>query len=114
MEFPDTFIRLRPGRLRDEMNPRRTVRSWDAGTEEITLAGFLDSEDPGEQPSASRSELVTTAVLYLADTQADVRRGDRITDGERTWDVQGFPAAPRNPFTGWRPYKVVNLQEVRG
>lgn len=113
MDFPTALRRLRPKQVQDPMNPRRTVESWDE-TDELVLAGFLDSEASSEVTGASREELVHTATLYLDDPTADVRRGDLITDGTHKWRVQGFPAAPMNPFTGWRPYIEIRLQEVTG
>lgn len=113
MDFPTTLRRQRARQVADPMNPRRTVESWD-DPDEITLAGFLDSESSSEVTSASREELIGTATLYLDDATVDVRRGDLITDGVHKWRVQGYPAAPMNPFTGWRPYIEIRLQEVTG
>ena len=113
MEHPTTLKRVRARQVADPMNPRRTIESWD-DPDEITLAGFLDSESSSEVTSASREELIGTATLYLDDATADVRRGDLITDGVHKWRVQGYPAAPMNPFTGWLPYIEIRLQEVTG
>ena len=113
MEHPTTLKRVRARQVADPMNPRRTIESWD-DPDEITLAGFLDSESSSEVTSASREELIGTATLYLDDATADVRRGDLITDGVHKWRVQGYPAAQMNHFTGWRPYIEIRLQEVTG
>lgn len=113
MDYPTGLRRLRPKQVQDPMNPRRTVESWDE-TDELVLAGFLDSETSSEVTGASREELIHTVTLYLDDVTVDVRRGDLITDGTHKWLVQGFPAAPMNPFTGWRPYLEITLKEVVG
>ncbi|OLO60629.1 hypothetical protein BKH24_05830 [Actinomyces oris] len=113
MDFPSRFIRRRPRKVPDPVNPRRMIESWDT-TDDIELHGFLDSQDSDEDPGPVRSEVSTTATLYVEDTTLDVARGDLITDGVHSWRVDGFPATPKNPFTGWQPYLVIRLKEVRG
>lgn len=113
MEHPTTLKRVRARQVPDPMNPRRTIEDWDK-PDELPLPGFLDSESSSEASNATRAELVSTATLYLDDTAADVRRGDLITDGTHKWRVQGYPTAPMNPFTGWRPYLEIKLEEVTG
>lgn len=113
MVFPSRFTRRRPRKVPDPVNPRRMIESWDT-TNDIELHGFLDSQDSDENPGPVRSEVSTTATLYVEDTTLDVARGDLITDGAHSWRVDGFPATPKNPFTGWQPYLVIRLKEVRG
>ena len=83
MDFPSRFIRRRPRKVPDPVNPRRMIESWDTTND-------------------------------IEDTTLDVARGDLITDGAHSWRVDGFPATPKNPFTGWQPYLVIRLKEVRG
>lgn len=113
MNFPTRLTRQRPATKPDPMNPRRTLTDWSV-IDEVEVTGFLDSQASNEAPDATRAQLLVDAVFYMDDLSADVRRGDRLTDGTRSWTVQGFPQAPLNPFTGWQPYQVVNLKEVRG
>ena len=113
MEFPSRLTRLRAGRKPDPMNPRRSLPDWEAA-ERLEVAGFLDASESSEVSSALRQELVSSVTLYLPGVGADVRRGDRVTDGTRTWSVTGEPDVPLSPFTGWQPYMVLTLEEVRG
>lgn len=108
-----SFVRQRARQVTDPMNPDRTISTWENPVE-IDVVGFLDSASSTEVQGASRAEVVTSADLHLPDALVDVKRGDRITDGDRTWVVEGFPPAPVNPFTGWQPYKVARLKEVVG
>lgn len=81
----------------------------------MTVYGTLASKASIEQPDPVRDEAISTAELILDDQDSDVQRGDRIkaADG-RVWDVQGYPHDDRNPFTGWQPTLVCDLQEVMG
>lgn len=109
----DTFTRQRAPRVPDPYNPDATVEDWDNPVE-ISLEGFFDASFGTEQTDALRSQAVTFKVLALTNTQADVSRGDRIKQGEKVWTVEGFPDAPRNPFTGKRPYLYLRLKEAVG
>ena len=113
MRFPTRLTRQRPATKPDPMNPRRTLTDW-GSVSELEVSGFLDSQTSGEAPDATRAQVQADAVLYIDEVSADVRRGDRLTDGTRSWTVQGFPHVPVNPFTGWQPYLAVNLREVHG
>lgn len=106
-------IRQRATTTPDPYNPDRTVTSW-ADPDEITLQGFLDSQQSVDVGTAGRLETTSNATLNLADPAADVQRGDRIKIGDRLWNVVGFPPAPMNPFTGWRPWLICTLREVTG
>ncbi|QHJ77024.1 MAG: hypothetical protein [Caudoviricetes sp.] len=115
MACSQTYERLRRPSVPDPYNPDSTVPGgWDQAVS-ITVHGVLASKSSLEQPDPVRSEAISTAVLILDDPDADMRRGDRIkaADG-RLWDVQGYPHADINPFTGWRPTLACDLQEVTG
>ena len=113
MMYGSRLVRQRPRMVASHLNPERLVPAWD-DPDELDVVGFLDAAATSEDPDVSREEAVSSATLYVDDPAVDIRRGDRITDGVRSWRVQGFPAAPMNPFDGWQPYVVVNLREVKG
>lgn len=113
MRFTEQFERLRRVMVPSATNPDRMVASNDF-TEPVSFRGFLDSESSLDEAHASREGVSSSAVLFIEDTSFDIRRGDRVRGGERMWEVIGFPPAPMNPFSGWRPYREVRLREVRG
>ena len=115
MACSQTYERLRRPSVPDHYDPDSTVQGgWDQAVT-ITVHGALASKSSLEQPDPVRSEAISTAILILDDPDADVRRGDRIKAAYgRLWDVQGYPHADINPFTGWRPTLVCDLQEVTG
>lgn len=115
------LIRLRRQNKPDPYNPDRQVpTSWDqAVSAQIkgVLVAITSTEHPGaSHPAALREDIAYTAQLIIDDPKADIQRGDRIClpDHSHCWDVQGFPQANQNPFTGWQPTLVCNLKEVRG
>ncbi|MEE8738293.1 MAG: hypothetical protein SOI66_05215 [Bifidobacterium sp.] len=112
----DDYQRQRRRKIADPYDPTSvTLGDW-TDPDSITVSGHIHTVTSSEQTGdPSRSEVVSTAEFVTDDLTADIKRGDRIvsTDG-RKWDVQGFPARDRNPFTGWQPTLVASLQEVVG
>lgn len=113
MRFTEEFERLRRKMVPSATNPDRLVAS-NVFDEPARFRGFLDSESSLDTANADREGVSSSAVLYIEDTRFDIRRGDRVRAGDRMWEVIGFPPAPMNPFTGWRPFREVKLQEVKG
>ncbi|AZS46672.1 hypothetical protein [Microbacterium oxydans] len=113
MQFLDSFIRQRAERITDPYNPDAEVDDWEEPYE-LPLEGYFETQSSSEQIDAGREQVITLRTLVLADPDADVRRGDRIVQGDKVWTVQGFPDAPRNPFTNWRPGLWVRLIEGVG
>lgn len=108
------FMRERATLVVDPYNPDAPgVPSWD-NPDTLTVYGYLVSQSSTEQSDPVRSQLVTTKQLVLDDPTVDVRRGDRIRQGANLWTVMGIPEADVNPFTGWQPTRVCNLEEVTG
>lgn len=113
MKYLQQFDRQRARRVPDPYDPDATVEDW---TDPIVLplAGYFDASSSTEQTDPVRDLVLTTRTLVVPDPDADVRRGDRIVQGEKTWTVEGFPDAPTNPFTGWRPGLFIRLREGVG
>lgn len=106
--------RVRAGRKPDPYNPSADLEDW-GDPDELELEGFIASSSSTEQTDAARESAISTAVLTIANPEADVRRGDRVRgpDG-REWEVVGIPSRDGSPFTGWRPTLEVDLEEVLG
>lgn len=118
MPHLDRFEVSRPGTKPDPYNPDRVIET---GYQQIgEIRGYLASRKSSEMtdrvrdPGRTRTESVSQ--LVIPDPDADVRIRDRINDPTRNriWLVTGFPAADRNPFTGWHPTLVAELEEVIG
>ena len=108
------FVRLRPKRIVDPYDPESTVvGSW-ADADRLELRAFFASQQGVAQSDPVRAQIITTKQLIVDDPDADVQVGDRITQGDKMWTVTGFPTNDRNPFTGWQPTLVAQLEEVRG
>ena len=108
------FVRQRAVLVADPYDPDAAgVPSWDA-PDEVTVWGYLASISSTEGADPVRRQVLAAKQLVLDDPGADVERGDRIRQGARVWVVVGFPVVDMNPFTGWRPTRVVNLEEVQG
>lgn len=115
MPHRQAYTRMRRRTIPDPYDPEHLVPGgWDQA-DTMTVHGTLASKASIEQPDPVRDEAISTAELILDDPDADVQRGDRVkADDGRVWDVQGYPHADRNPFTGWQPTLVCDLQEVIG
>jgi hypothetical protein len=114
-EHGETFQRLRAGEVVDPYNPDEPTREdWSNPSVLILPNAYLASQASSVGGDAVREPLTTTDQLIIPDPLADVVVGDRIRRGARSWSVTGFPAADKNPFNGWRPTLVVNLEEATG
>ncbi|KAB1662822.1 hypothetical protein [Pseudoclavibacter sp. CFCC 13611] len=116
MRFPraEVFTRLRAGLLTDPYDPETVIGMDWAHPDELEVYGFFASQQSLEQSDPVRAQIITTKQLVLESPDADVQAGDRIRKGDQTWSVTGEPAADINPWSGWRPSRVVNLENVTG
>lgn len=91
----------------------RSVRDWAQAVQHELRGCSLqpsttETEFNGTQRNASASQ-----ARLLCPQGADVRDGDRIVDGSRTWEVDGVPYAIKSP-TGRVSHTVATLREWRG
>lgn len=115
-EHKTEFVRLRARRIEDPYDPDSAVDDWSSPVE-VVLYGFFSSSGQsgaGEMSGEVREQVETSKTLVIDDPAADVRRGDRIRQGDKVWTVEGFPSDDMNPFTGWQPTLVVRLKERVG
>lgn len=112
-EHTTEFIRQRAARHEDPYDPESVVEDW-GNPDEAPITGFFASRSSVEQPGEVREQAVTIKQLVIDDPKADIRRGDRIKQGEKLWTVEGVPDNDQNPFTGWQPTLVASLKEWVG
>ncbi|WP_188043668.1 hypothetical protein [Changpingibacter yushuensis] len=113
MRFTDSFVRLRAGSKVDPYSEEPMVADW-SNPDRKDLLGFFDSQASSENDDPVRRQTVDSVTLYC-ETKADLRRGDRVEwDDDGLWTVVAFTFAPKNPFTGWQPYKAATLERTVG
>lgn len=113
-DFGRPLKRLRAPLVEDPYNPSRTVPDWDGELDALAFKGFIATTSSVMSPDGAREQAVTTVTLTVADPTVDIRRGDRIKDGDHVYTVDVVPSTDANPFTGWQPTLEVGLQEVEG
>lgn len=117
--FPhgETVVRLRRLMATDPYSDESAPRAWgDEGHEPDALEIEDCAFNPGgsAEVSADGRSIVTTNPTVYAPIDADVKAGDRLVVHGVAYDVDGNPAAWRNPFTGWAAGMAVSLELVEG
>ena len=113
-EHLEPFTRLRAQLTPDPYNTDRSVEDWTT-PEELPLSGAWDSGGSSFGNDAVRSQLTTAQRIAVFDRDVDVREGDRIRakDGA-IFTVTGRPTRDVNPWSGWQPTAVFDVEEVKG
>ena len=106
----DTVTVLRAG---TRVAHGRSVPDW-SDPVRIVVGGCALQDGSTETgfDSAQRNPSASSATL-LCPEGADIRQGDRVTLGERTWEVDGVPFPVKSP-TGRVSHVRVRLREWRG
>lgn len=113
MRFTDPLMRLRAGEIPDPYDPDTVIgEDWD-NPNRTPMRGFFDRDSSQTVADAVRGQDVTRETLYLPPS-ADIRVGDRVEDERGVWSIDGEHEAPRNPFTGRRPYRSVSIVMAAG
>lgn len=114
-EHGQAFERLRAGEIVDPYNPDAPAREDWSNPDVLTIpSAHLASQSSTMGGDPVREQLTTLDQLIIDDPTADVKVGDRIRRGDHTWSVSGFPSDDTNPWSGWQPTLVVNLEQVTG
>ena len=115
MPFGSHVVRERRRELPNPANPDRPrLADWSDNPDRIDVDGFVSSVSSSSPLDPARSQVDTTLALYATDPFADVLPGDRIIYATGIGYVRTMPAADRNPWTGWQPYKEIRLYETEG
>lgn len=112
-DFVSQMVRQRAALVADPYDPDSVVKDWSTPVE-ITVEGYFSSGSSAIQPEAVREHLSSVTQLVFDDPDVDVAVGDRIKFGPHLFTVTGIPARDVNPFTGWQPTLVVDLEAGAG
>lgn len=113
MKFNDPFVRLRAVEKVDPYDPDATIPADWSAPDRLDLLGFFDDDDSETVADAVRAQEVSRRTLYVQ-PGADVRTGDRVEWSDAVWSIDGEHSVPRNPFTGWQPYRKLKLKKAVG
>ena len=113
-DYGETFTRLRAAAVLDPYSGEPVGEDWGNPEEEPIAGAYFSSQASSDGDGEVRRQTETGQVLVIPDPDADVRRGDRIRRGSRVWRVVGFPEADVNPWTGWQPTLLVELEHHEG
>lgn len=113
-EHLEAFTRLRAQQIPDPYNPARTVEDWTSPAE-LALRGSWDSTGSSFGSDPVRTPLTTSKRIAIFTPAADVREGDRIRTADGVvFTVTGRPSRDINPWTGWQPTVVLDVEERKG
>lgn len=114
--FPhgETVTVLTAGYVEDPYSDELS-QSWDdVSPTEVDVAGVgVEPRPSGEPSQEARHAVVSGFTLYLP-TGTVVTPQNRIVVRGGTYEVLGEPAEWVNPFTGWTPGVVVQVERVDG
>ena len=115
MDFPfgTTVTRLRRKEVLDPYSKKPTLGDWSDPDKKDLEGAFIAQSSTTRNTTATRTQLLEEMSLYCSPDD-DVQGLDRVTDGTATYTVDGIPAAPLNPFTGWQPLREIPLQRAIG
>lgn len=83
----------------------------------LEFDGYLASQSSTETTASTNPRdqgTLTSRQLIIPDPTTDIREHDRIIIQGDTWTVTGIPTRDINPFTGWQPTLVANLEHPQG
>ena len=114
-DYLDGFTVLRAREVVDPYDPESVLGEDWTNPETFTVEGYLDSRGSSVDAGEVREQLSVRRTLVLFDPAVDIRVGDRVQDVAGTlFTVANVPERDRNPFTGWQPTLVVELEAFRG
>lgn len=116
MSFPfgRTVVRLRARPILDPYSQEVVGADWDDPLELPIPGAFVAQTSTSMLSTATREQALESKSLFC-EGSVDVRKGDRIRDGDYTYTIDGIPpAADANPWTGWTPPREIPLTRYVG
>ena len=100
----------------DPYNPDASIRTYVESAWSRDVYGYLDSGVSEMGPGPDREQVTSRATITfpMSRSMQLMGPGDMLTEVDRRWRVTGVAAQDQNPFTGWQPTLVVEVEEVKG
>lgn len=110
--------RLRAVPKPDPYNPDEMIPGDWSNPDELPIDGaFIAQTSTSLLGTATREQAVESKSLFCSG-EIDIRKGDRIRNGEPgapIYSIDGIPPeADTNPFTGWTPEREIPLTRSLG
>jgi hypothetical protein len=87
--------------------------TWATSTSVIVEGVGVEPRPSPEPVQDARNAITSGYTLYLP-AATTITAANRVTVRGGTYDVLGEPASWLNPFTGWAPGVIVQLQKTEG
>lgn len=111
--FGETITILTAG-LEEDPYSGDLAPSWELPPSEVVVPGVgVEPRPSGEPTQEARNAVMSGFTLYLP-TGTEIGPQNRVLARGETYEVLGEPAEWRNPFTGWAPGVVVQVERVEG
>lgn len=107
-------VRLRAGKTVDPYDPETLLGEDWGNPERLVFEGFIASGSSVDVDDPVRRRTSTRKVLTVFDPGVDIVRGDRVEVDGVLFRVEGIHANDVNPWTGWQPTRVIELEVFEG
>jgi hypothetical protein len=116
MTFPHgrDVIRQRAKAITDPYADEQTGEDWSEPDEAPIEGAFVAQTSTSLLKTATREQAAEAKSLFC-EGSVDIRKGDRIRDGDLIYTIDGIPpAADSVPWTGWTPPREIPLTRYVG
>lgn len=111
--FGETVTILAAG-LSEDPYSGEFISSWEWAPTETVVTGVGVEPRPSSEPTQEARNAVTSGFTLYLPTGTAISPDNRVVVRGGTYEVLGEPAEWVNPFTGWAPGIVVQVQKVEG
>ena len=111
--FGETVTVLTAG-LEEDPYSGEFVPSWEWTPTGVDVEGVAVESRPSGEPTQEARNAVTSGFTLYFPAGTTVGPQNRVVVRGSTYEVLGEPAEWINPFTGWAPGLVVQVERVEG
>ena len=111
--FGETVTILTAGTATDPYSGESEAEDWSTPSS-VTVSGVGVEPRPSDEPVQDARNAVTSGYTLYLPAGTQIGSQNRVTVRGGTFSVLGEPAVWRNPFTGWEPGVVVQVERTEG